>query len=172
MRKIIIVIILIYSIEANAQIKMVFSKLTVWNVNPSPDAGKGYGPSITGNLKFENISDSSVTIKPGCVLILFKFHKQQFEQSIGLVPGISILLLPKQTKEFCFFETPILHHVKLWNENKSDYRYVRLFDENKSDYKDEMLEILATLKIVYVDNNLKLETHEIVDVEINNGNGE
>jgi hypothetical protein len=159
--------ILIYQ-ESNAQINFVIEELKLFNYhnfvsqeNIIWDEDIIQGPTVTFNCLIYNNTFDTITLntKIATVEVIFNYKRKKYKLQSFPLPFLrndSIILMPNKMINLMFSEHLVLG-TDIMKHNNISKSY---------DYTKEMLEILPTLKVIYREQNIELQSTEIKNVII------
>jgi hypothetical protein len=104
-----------------------------------------------------NNTKDTIIMRPAnsVIDIVFRYQKKSYKIEVDPLPFVDnekLQLPPKKTIALDFGNNLLLG--------------TDIFNYRKGNYIEEMLVILPTIRIIYKDNNIKLQTDEIKDVEL------
>lgn len=145
-----------------AQLSFKIDKLSLSNYNIELkndiiDEDLENGPYVYFNCVITNNTKDTLFMRPAnsIVEIAFRYQKKSYKIEVEPLPFVDnekLQLPPKKTIALDFGSNLLL------GTDIINYR--------KEDYIEEMLVILPTIRIIYKDDNIKLQTDEIKNVEL------
>ncbi len=154
--------------KASSQLILYIKELNVSQIDVSTDVKYPYegmwdGPMVSGILMFENNSNDTISLSPSSsrISISFSYSELNFQNEIFpvvLLNKTSVTLVPGQIDEE-YFEGNLLLGTGLLRKGETNYTR-------------EILTLLPTLRINYVDLNNDLKSIGILKVKIIDNNSE
>jgi hypothetical protein len=145
-----------------AQLSFKIEKLSLSNYNIELkndiiDEDLENGPYVYFNCVIINNTKDTIIMRPAnsVIDIVFRYQKKSYKIEVDPLPFVDnekLQLPPKKTIALDFGNNLLLG--------------TDIFNYRKGNYIEEMLVILPTIRIIYKDNNIKLQTDEIKDVEL------
>ena len=150
------------SINSYSQLELVTKNITLSNINTRLkeheliNESKGDGPYLYFECFIINNYDRNTVLYPkqSSLKVLFRSEKHLYiKEGVSIVfqDKDSVLLQKKDSVAF-FWGTHIFLGTSLWSEEK--------------DYTRELLKILPTLELIYIEPSKKIKGTKILDVKI------
>ncbi|NCB96862.1 MAG: hypothetical protein EOM36_00675 [Bacteroidia bacterium] len=147
---------------ANAQLSFKIEELSLSNYNIELkeniiNEDLTSGPYVYFKCIITNNSEDTVILRPSNSItnIVFSYKKKSYKIEVEPLPFVDnekLQLSPKKTAALDFGSNLLLG--------------TDIFNYKKGNYIEEMLAILPTIGVIYKDNNIKLRTDEIKNVEL------
>jgi hypothetical protein len=164
MKKILILITYIITFQtAEAQLIFTIEELHLTNYNVVEDTTMlllsehlWNGPTISVTCSIKNVTDDTITLHPkkSAIEVIFRHNNTNHYSSVFPVPFLeneTLAIHPNQTIDFWFWQylligTDIIQPTNYYN------------------YTNDLLQIVSTIKIMYREKGIKLQTQEIKNV--------
>lgn len=157
MKPVLIFAFILFCNATNAQIDLKIKELRVSYIVAKGELNEDseQGPYVDIALLFENNTDTALFLTPpgSEISLSFNYKGNRYNSnlvSFGFGDNKKITLLSKNS-----LDVSVGQYLLLGTD---------IYKEGKRDYTKEMLEILPTLKVCYIDNFNKIRSNEIVKV--------
>ena len=155
-------IMILMSSNINAQIVLTLKNIKVAKINvPISEnfirEGDDEGPYVNMFFVFNNNTDSVLKLHPSNskMILQFRYENKYFNQNIFAIPFMdsdTLIIMPHQQYESFVGESLLLG--------------TSILKHNNNDYRIELIEILPTIKLVYMETKINIKSSEILNVEI------
>lgn len=159
-----------FFLSSEAQVNMIIKNLYLDDIYIKIDKniyieGELVSPRVKGELIIKNNTDDTVSLSlnEDCFTLLFNYEKKPFANSIDISfnKGIKKKLLPCDSL-FINFKCDLVRYTRLQKRQEDIYDTDYVID-----YSKEMLEILPTIRILYIDSKQVFWSTQIENVSVN-----